>query len=388
MARFAHMSDIHLGGWKFPKLQDLNFKSFQKAIEICIEEKVDFVLMAGDIFDSPYPSIEILKETFAEFRKIHDSGIKCYIIAGSHDYSVSGKTFLDVLEKTGFCRNVADFEESEDGSVITLNPTIHNDVALYGFPGKKTGLEVKDLKKIRLAGLSSQMPRILMLHTTLDRVVGDLPIESVNSSELPKADYYALGHIHVLYDKDGFVYPGPMFPNNFKELEDLKHGHFVIADTSNPEKIKRIKIPLKEVERVNFNVKSAVTATEEAIFDLSKRDLKDKIVLLRFSGELENSRTSNINFKLIEDFVMKKEAYFVLRNTHELREKEGAIEIRVGKGDIGHETAKLFLEKSESKFKEFAESLIHSLSVEKQEGETSDNFSNRIFEESRKILKF
>ena len=31
----------------------------------------------------------------------------CFIIAGSHDDSVSGKTFLDVLEKAGFAKNDA-----------------------------------------------------------------------------------------------------------------------------------------------------------------------------------------------------------------------------------------------------------------------------------------
>ena len=98
------MSDVHLGGWKQQPMQDLNFKSFQKVMQACIDEKVDFVLIAGDLFDTAYPPIEILKETFAEFRKLKDAGIPCFLISGSHDYSVSGKTFLEVLEKSGFWR--------------------------------------------------------------------------------------------------------------------------------------------------------------------------------------------------------------------------------------------------------------------------------------------
>ena len=97
MVKFSHMSDVHLGGWKQKPLQDLNFQSFQKAIDICINEKVDFLLIAGDLFDTAYPSIEVLKETFAEFKKLKDSGIPCFLISGSHDYSASGKTFLYVL---------------------------------------------------------------------------------------------------------------------------------------------------------------------------------------------------------------------------------------------------------------------------------------------------
>src|SRR3972149_8842641 len=145
MVKFAHISDVHLGGWKQLPMQELNFLSFKKVIDTCISKKVEFVLMAGDLFDSAYPPIEILKETFAEFKRLKEAKIPCFLIAGSHDYSVSGKTFLDVLEKAGFCKNVTDFEE--DGNSIVLKPTFHGDVALYGFPGKKTGLEVNDVRR-------------------------------------------------------------------------------------------------------------------------------------------------------------------------------------------------------------------------------------------------
>src|SRR3989337_2755076 len=121
MVRFAHISDVHLGGWRQLPMQDLNFLSFRKAIEICIKEKVEFVLMAGDIFDTAFPPIDILKEAFAEFRKLREEKIPCFIIAGSHDYSVSGKTFLDVLEKSGFCKNISIFED--DGETLFLKPT-------------------------------------------------------------------------------------------------------------------------------------------------------------------------------------------------------------------------------------------------------------------------
>ena len=68
MVRFAHISDVHLGGWKQQPLQDLNFQSFRKAVDICIQNKLDFVLIGGDLFDSAYPPIEILKQTFKEFK--------------------------------------------------------------------------------------------------------------------------------------------------------------------------------------------------------------------------------------------------------------------------------------------------------------------------------
>ena len=53
---------------------------------------------------------------------------------------------------------------------------------------------------------------------------------------MPKGfQYYAGGHVHYRFDiiKEGYgkiVYPGPVFPNNFKELEELKHGGMCIID--------------------------------------------------------------------------------------------------------------------------------------------------------------
>jgi DNA repair protein SbcD/Mre11 len=386
MTKFAHISDVHLGGWKQQPLQELNMQSFRKAIDICISKKPDFVIIAGDLFDSAYPGIEILKETFSEFKKLKDSKIPCFIIAGSHDSSISGKTFLDVLEKAGFCKNVADFEEKE--SEIILNPTIQGNVALYGYPGKKSGLEIPDLRKIKLND-SPGMFKILVLHTTIDKAKGTLPIDSIETESLPYADYYALGHLHIDFQYQNFVYPGPVFPNNFQELEDLEHGGFYIVDTESENSLQKIELNLKEVVSLEIKVKDALTATSQIIFELDKIDLEDKIVLLRVSGELENGKTSDIKFSQIEEFVKKKNAYFLLKNTHNLKTKEVELEIEVKETEnIEEETIKIYSEKNPSDFNKLILQLIDALSIEKQEDEKSENFMNRLLEESKKVLEF
>ena len=386
MPRFAHISDVHLGGWKQQPLQDLNFQSFKKTIDICINSKLDFVLIAGDLFDSAYPPIEILKETFAEFRKLKKVKIPCFIIAGSHDYSVSGKTFLDVLEKAGFCKNVENFEE--EGEKLILNPTIHEGIAIYGYPGKKSGLEIQDLRKIKLNDAPG-MFKIFMLHTTIDKAKGTLPIDSIETDLLPKADYYALGHLHIDFQYQNFVYPGPIFPNNFKELEDLKHGSFYIVDTEAENSLQKIELKIKDVVSVEIEVKNSLTATEKIISELEKKDLEDKIVLLRIKGELENGKNSDIKFSQIEEFVKQKNAYFMLRNTHNLKTKEVELEIEVkGAENIEEETIKIYSEQNKSDFNELIPQLINSLSIEKQEGEKTESFTNRLITEAKKILKF
>ncbi len=265
--RFAHLADCHLGSWRQPELRQLNLESFQKAIEICIKEKVDFVIIAGDLFDSAYPGIEILEEAFFQLKKLKDLNIPCYIIAGSHDYSASGKTFLSVLEKAGFCTNI--FKPEENQGRIFLNPTVHGNIALYGYPGKKAGLEIQELRNIKLQE-SPGLFKILALHTCIKNAVKNLPIDSINEAELPEVDYYALGHLHIDYDVGKFVYAGPLFPDNFQELEELKYGTFYIVDTSNNQ-AKKIEIKLKDVEIFEIEITNALTATEKIIQDLQKK---------------------------------------------------------------------------------------------------------------------
>src|SRR3989339_465521 len=312
MTKFAHISDVHLGGWKAQPLQDLNFKSFQKAINICINSKLNFILIAGDLFDSAYPPIEILKETFAEFRKLKEARIPCFIIAGSHDYSVSGKTFLDVLEKAGFCKNVTNFEEKEE--TIILNPTIHEGVAIYGYPGKKSGLEVQDLRKIKFNDAPG-MFKILMLHTTIDKAKGTLPIDAIETEKLPYADYYALGHLHI--------------------------------------------------------------------------DFKYKNVLLRIHGELKDSKNSDIKFSQIEEYIQNNKAYFMLKNTHNLKTKEIELEKEIKDSEnIENETIKVYSQENPSILNELIPQIMNALSIEKQEGETTETFTRRLIEESKKVLNF
>jgi len=386
MVRFAHISDVHLGGWKQQPMQELNFESFRKAMESCISEKVDFVLIAGDLFDSAYPPIDILKETFAEFKKLKDAKIPCFLIAGSHDYSVSGKTFLDVLEKAGFCKNVTDFEETEKN--IILNPTVYKGIAIYGYPGKKSGLEIPELRKIKFND-SPGLFKIFMLHTTIDKAKGTLPIDALEIEGLPKADYYACGHLHIDFQYENFVYPGPIFPNSFQELEDLENGRFYIVDTNSSGNLKKIEIKLKKVVSLNIEIKNALMATNQIISELEKLNIEDKIVLLRITGILEKGDNSDIKFSQIEEYIKNKKAYFMLKNTHDLKVKEMEITSEVKDTEnIEEEAIKIYSNENPSNFNAFIPQLIHSLNIEKQEGETSESFTNRMMEESKKILKF
>ncbi len=390
MVKFAHIADSHLGGWRQPELQALNTESFKRAIQTCIEEKVNFILFSGDLFDSSFPPIEVLKDTFTEFRKLKETGIKCFVIAGSHDYSVSGKTFLDVLEKAGFCE-ICKYEEKEDK--IILKPSIFESYHIYGYPGKKSGLEVQDLKKLQIEEPYSSYFRILMLHTTITEAAQGLPIESVSLDSLPKADYYALGHIHIDFEKEingkPAIYGGPTFPNNFKELEELKFGSFYIINVEGYTKITKKEIKLKDVESIEVELVNSLKGTEKIISELEKRNLKDKIVLLKVFGLLKEGKVSDIKFQEIENYLEKAGAYSFLKNTSKLEIEKQELQIQLQTHEmekIEEVLIKKYEKENPSNLNELILPLIENLSIEKQEGEKQVSFESRLFSSLAKIL--
>lgn len=379
--KFAHMGDCHLGAWKQPELKDLNFKSFQTATDTCIKEKVDFILITGDLFDNPYPPIDTLKDAFKEFRKVNDAKIPVFIIAGSHDYSVSGKTFLDVLEKAGFCKNVLDFEEKNDS--IILHPTLYKNVAIYGYPGKKSSLEIEDIERIKLQD-SPGLFKILMLHTAIRDAVGTLPIKAVDHKKLPKVDYLALSHLHINYSKEGRTYSGPIFPNNLSELEELKNGFFYIIDNG---KVRKEEIKLKELLVVNLEVKNSLNATEEIISILGNHNLKDNIVLLKLYGILEKGKTGDIDFQKIDYFARKNGAFTFLKSTAKLHMAESEIELStLDTFNLEQQIISQFEKNNPNKFNIFIPQLIKSLQMEKLEDEKSIVFEERVISETKKVL--
>jgi len=383
--KFAHISDCHLGGWK-NEMQELNLHAFFEAIKTSIGEKVDFVLITGDLFDNAMPSVDILKETASKLRELKEACIPCYLIAGSHDYSASGKTFLDVLEKAGLCKNVAsktdeiEFFESKG-------------ILIAGISGKRQGLEMEAVKKMKANEKSAEL-KILALHTSLKEACPEF-IDSISIDELPKGfDYYALGHIHTPFlkkhEKGMVVYPGALFPNNFSELEEIEGGFCIVEQTKEGLKVEREEIRLKEklIISINAGNKSPEAVTREIIVGLKKNNPAGKIILLRISGTLSFGKTSDINFKEIDEAA--KGCFTLLRNTGSLESPEFKTQVQVEAKDIEeleNEIIKKHDVQEENDLNDFILPLIDSLDIEKQEGETNPGFEERIFKMFGKIMK-
>jgi len=390
--KFAHFSDVHIGGWKEDKLNIMSTESFRQGIDKCIKENVAFVLIAGDLFNTALPNIDLIKEVSSILRKLKDNQVECYIIPGSHDFSPSGKTMIDVFENSGLVINVMKAERYEDSLKLNFT-TDKTGVKLTGLYGKAKGLEKLDYDILDKTNLESEEGfKIFLFHHIINEYKPKLMemVEGIDLDKFPKGfDYYAGGHPHVIFNSnpEGFglvTYPGATFPNNFMELEKFGGGGFYIVEVKE-NKIVNLRhefiIP-KEVEKLKINVdgKTSSNAQEFIIQEVSKLDSKDKIVTLRVVGSLSSGKISDINFN--EIFSKLKDAYIVLKNTNKLQTKE-VKELEIDPTDIDKVEEKLIEEfsKQDSKLeftKESLSNLKEVLAEEKLEGEKNIDFEKRL----------
>lgn len=400
--KFAHIADVHLGGWRQPEMQELNLKAFQQVINECINEKVQFIIFAGDLFDTAVPSIDTLKEAMSEFRKLKDNGIRCYLVSGSHDYSPTGKTFLDVIERAGFCKNISCVQENEDQ--ICINTLEEENLILVGVPGKKSSAEVSYFKKLKILGeLKSDKLKIFVFHSTLTEAKpeGLDFVDSIDLANLPDGfDYYAAGHLHLVFDENkgqaSIVYPGPVFPNNVEELEKLESGSYYLLESEGSKIIKKEKKDVKVIEKlvleINVDSLSSEQANKKILETITNLELTDKIFLLKIKGCLASGKTSDIDWKKIQERVLEKRAHILLKSASGLTTQEMKLEIKTEKTNIDEiekEFIKKYKEQNENydEFFPLIQPLFNALELEKIESEKKENFEARVFEEANKILR-
>ena len=404
--KFAHIADCHIGGWRDPKLRELSIEAFRTAVNTCIEKNIDFLLIAGDLFNNSLPALDMLKSTVTILQKLKQNNIPVYIIPGSHDFSPSGKTMLEVLEEAHLVKNVvrADKELTQKHGKLVLKFTEDEKTGakIAGLLGRKGMLEKYHYEDLYHENLINEEGfKIFMFHTALTELK-PLELEKMEScpvSMLPKTfNYYAGGHVHIvdhasLEGYDNIVYPGPLFPNNFYELEKLGAGGFSIYENEN---IHYMPIKLKETSGIILDCNHLDPEKVETKLnkDIEDKDFTDMIVMIKLFGKLETGKVSNIGFKDIFNKLYDKGAYFVMKNTSSLLTKEFE-EVRISSGSIEELENNLIHEQAEQmqlkgmdlqKQIEFTKNLIHNLHTEKQEGERVSDFEDRLCNEICTLL--
>ena len=401
MVKFGHIADIHLGSWNDPKMTELNDRTFCKAIDICIQERVDFVIIAGDIYNTSFPGVDRIKTTIEKFRQLQKQGIRLYYIAGSHDYSPSGKTMLDIIEKAGLGTNVSKGTVNDNGELtLKFTTDLQTGVKITGVVGKKGMLDKKYYDVLDRQSLEKEEGfKIFCLHTALTELKpqGYEEMDSAPISLLPKGfNYYAAGHVHVNQVKEipeygKIVYPGPLFPNNFKELE-AGMGGFYIYD--NGELNFRL-ISLAEIVALHFDCEDKIPeqVTTEIFEKLEGRRLSNTIVLLRFSGQLIKGKASDIPFReIFHRLYQDYNALIVMKNVSKLISRDYE-EVKVRHSSIDELESTLIMQHmGQLQYKDIPEkdiinSLMKVLCTEKEEGEVSKGYEDRLKQEVDNILK-
>ena len=400
--KFAHMADCHIGGWREQKMRDLSLEAFKKAIDISIEEHVDFLLISGDLFNNALPGIDSLKFAVQHLQRLKTKSIPVYIIPGSHDFSPSGKTMLDVLEETQLVKNVvqADRELTEKYQKLVLKFTEDKNAKITGMVGRKGMLEKSNYESLHHETLEKEEGfKIFMFHTAISELKPKelVEMESCPISLLPKGfDYYAGGHVHIVENTnlEGYknvVYPGPTFPNNFRELTQLHHGGFYIYDKG---ELQYKELKLKGVFNLQLDCNGMTPKeVQEKIYQNLQEDLNDMIVTLKLTGKLESGKLSEIDTKEIITHLYEKGAYFVMKNTSSLTSKEFE-EVSVKQGSIEDMENDIIKEHGgqfnlgiphEDQLKLIKE-LLNNFHNDKKEGETVASFEERIRKDTDHIL--
>lgn len=400
--KFAHLADIHIGAWRDPALKRLSLEAFRRAIHIILEKQVDFVLIAGDLFNTPMPAIDHLKQAVIMLKRLKKQGIPVYVVPGSHDYSLSGRTILDVLEEAELLGNVMKGQVIDNKLKLRFRTDKKTGAKITGIRGKKGSLEKKDYEMLDVKSLEQEPGfKIFMFHTALDELKPEEleKMDSIPATELPKGfDYYAGGHVHIVEQKDligykNLVYPGPVFPANFAELWKLGRGGFYIYENG---KLEFQPINIKNVYKIEIDAenKTAEEVNHELEASIQNKEFNNTIVLIKVGGKLKSGKPSDIDFKGLFKQLYNKSAYFVMRNTSKLSSKEfEEIKISSGTADqIEEELIKEHSGKAKTSFTEKEEDMIKNLielmSEEQKEGEKKYEYEARVKQEVDEALGF
>lgn len=212
---FLHSADLHLGApfrglaqvselWAARLIQAIA-ESFDRMIDAAIQRQVDFVVIAGDIFDASRASYGDYLHFFEGMRTLGVAGIPVYMITGNHDpftswqqsmFSLPDNVHMLAADHPGFEL----FEKDAQPACIIAGRGYYNQT----WPMDECiadGLT----RQAAVQALSPAHPRVVeapfcigVLHTGLNLDPVKAP---VNPSVLMNAgmDYWACGHIHMRY---------------------------------------------------------------------------------------------------------------------------------------------------------------------------------------------
>jgi exonuclease SbcD len=271
--RLAHTSDWHAGrAWKrverLPELASV-LENLGDDLE---REKVDLLLMSGDVFDSGAPVAEAERVVFSFFKRLGRAGIETVVIAGNHDSPARMEAWAGLAELVGV-RAVARPCPHDKGGAVQIRSKSGEQAVVAAVPfaspirffsaldlaGGETRAHQRyadGLKQI-VANVTSAFRRdsvnVLMLHTHVEGAAFSGSERRVHLGEEwaatpqaipPDAHYVALGHIHkpqrLLAAPSPAHYAGSPLQMDFGEAGEQKSFVLVDARPGQPARCERV----------------------------------------------------------------------------------------------------------------------------------------------------
>ncbi|MGD0065685.1 MAG: exonuclease SbcCD subunit D [Streptosporangiaceae bacterium] len=277
--RFLHTSDWHLGR----SLHRADLRGAQSAfldhlVETVRAEKVDAVLIAGDIYDRAVPPVDAVELCEDALLRLHDAGARIILISGNHDSARRLGFGSGLLDQAGVHLRT---RPSALARPVLLEDA-HGPVAVYGipylepdavrhdlppFPLAEDPAETADagvprghagvlghaLSCIRADADRHRVPRrVVMAHgwvaggaaseSERDITVGGLG--QVPADLFAGFSYVALGHLHGQQTIAGHLrYSGSPLPYSFSEASHRKGSWLVELDSGGTARAERVPAP-------------------------------------------------------------------------------------------------------------------------------------------------
>lgn len=427
MPRFAHIADVHLGFQRGEALQAVEQRVFESVLQECIDRRVDFVVIPGDLFHVNIPEMRVQKYAFAKFREVHEAGIPVYVVYGSHDFSPVRNSVIDLLAATGYITKVAvqadddgpgrqpgggDSGDSGDDMMrlgFVTDPK--TGAKLAGISGLKAGVDEKYYDRLDRKALAAEPGfKIFVFHGGYSELRTEKGREGeyMPLSKLPPGfDYYAAGHMHAYrcdeYPGDGYpyiVYPGTPFAGYHADLEENARGQArymaIVEFDGAVTGVEPVRIDAGvgyAVIDLHATDRTAESVHKELVAKVADLDAAGRIVVIRAAGELTVGRPSEVAIPWAVAELKQKGAVAVKVSSAQL----GSIGTRITGGAAERDRADIERdvlgenigdvrsapdELTGERGRNLAERLLSRLSNPKLDGETADAYSMRILHDA------
>ncbi len=264
--RFFHVADLHLdspfkGVTSMPNhqlktLRASTFEAFQKLIQTAVDEKPDFVLIVGDIYDGEDRSLRAQHKFQQGMEVLNNHHIPVFLSYGNHDH-LGGKWTRFQLPT-----NVHVFDKKTEKAYIRIR---QHDVYISGFSYKERHVKESMIASYEEATGIIDAFHIGMLHGSLAGDISHDVYAPFTKNELisKNYDYWALGHIHkrqVLNEEPPIVYPGNIQSRHRNERGPK--GFYDVELEKGDAKLTFIPTSSITYEQINCSCKDIVHANE------------------------------------------------------------------------------------------------------------------------------